>query len=152
MILCHQMWGWQHLIMCYMWFNKYICPMFESFDVNLTFKMLGGHLLIMLTHVWVACCFPVFSHLVRSGKYSLSGWQSGTGDKLIHTVCWWSVVQILSYWMFTGAIADCPALSFRFVYLYNKWISKCKTVELGDQLLVLVIYAVCVRLTLFDCL
>ena len=82
--------------MLHMWFNKYICPMFESFDVNLTFKMLGGHLLIMLTHVWVACCFPVFSHLVRSGKYSLSGWQSGTGDKLIHTVCWWSVVQILS--------------------------------------------------------
>ena len=32
-------------------------------------------------------------------------------------------------------VADCPAVSFRFVYLQNKLISKCKTVELGDQLL-----------------
>ena len=36
-----------------------------------------------------------------------------------------------------GRLADCPAVSFRFVYLHkNKEISKCKTIELGDQLLV----------------
>ena len=31
-------------------------------------------------------------------------------------------------------VEDCPAVSFRFVYLHNKQISKCKAVELGDQL------------------
>ena len=31
----------------------------------------------------------------------------------------------------TSGLADCPAVSFRFVCLQT---SKCKTVELGDQL------------------
>ena len=42
------------------------------------------------------------------------------------------VVGHMSAW----TVADCPTVSFSFVYLHNnKQISKCKTVEFGDQLL-----------------
>ena len=46
-----------------------------------------------------------------------------------------TLVNFNSYHSHVGRwLADCPALSFRFVYLHSKQISKCKTVELGDQL------------------
>ena len=41
-----------------------------------------------------------------------------------------TLVNFNSYHSHVGRwLADCPALSFRFVYLHNKQISKCKTVE-----------------------